>query len=69
MKERKNRMKFEVSIHYEGVVKVTVDAENEDAARKAAEKEFDEISAVELEANIEDITVSDVSEFEDEEDE
>jgi len=62
-------MKFEVSIHYEGVVKVTVDAENEYKARKAAEKKFDEVSAVELEANLESVSVCDVSETEDEEEE
>lgn len=59
-------MKFEVSIHYEGVVKVTVDAENEYKARKAAEEKFGEVSAVDLEANLESASVCDVSEVEDE---
>lgn len=56
-------MKYNVVVHYEGAWNFEIEAENEDKAKELAEREFDNLSAVELEENLADISVCDCYEI------
>lgn len=55
---------FEVTVRYTGSIRYIVEAENEDAAKKKAEEAFDEESAANLEAEVDNVEFEDITELE-----
>lgn len=60
------KKQFEVTVRYTGSIRYTVEAENEDAAKKKAEEAFDEESAANLEAEVDNVEFEDITELEEE---
>lgn len=50
--------KYRVTVFYKGSVELVVEADGEEEARKTAVEEFEDVSDMEVVANIEDISTS-----------
>ena len=55
---------FEVVVRYTGEAQFTIEAGSEEEAKKEAEKLFDALSATEIEAQIDEISISSCEEIE-----
>lgn len=59
--------KFKVSVCYQGSVDLVVDADNEEQAKGSAILAFEDVTAVEIEANIYDVSAASAYETDEEE--
>lgn len=59
--------KFKVSVCYQGSVDLVVDADNEEQAKGSAILAFEDVPAVEIEANIFDVSAASAYETDEEE--